>query len=255
MISLPEIQIQAPTLLTAFFAGMLTFLSPCIFPLLPGYMSFMSGESLENLRNHTGEGNISPRMKAFLGALCFGLGFTLIFVILGATATTIGKSLVQYKAVLAKVSGIIIIIFGLHMIGIFKIKTLLKQSKFNYKKHSFPFYIEAFLLGIALVLGWTPCIGPILTSILFVAAQESSVNQGIILLLVYSLGLWIPFLVSALAINEVMKAVRKTGKYLIWVERTAGALLVLMGILLLTDQMTKLSIFFSELFDFIPLLG
>ncbi len=249
---------EIPSIFASFIAGLLTFLSPCIFPLLPGYISFMSGESLESLKNGAVEENqskFSPRLKAFLGALFFGLGFTIVFVALGATATSFGQVLKSYQTLLSQIAGVIVIIFGLHMIGVFKIKFLMKTSKVNYEKKSFPFFINAFFLGIAFVLGWTPCVGPILAGILAVASQESSVTQGMVLLFVYSLGLWIPFLIAALAVNEVINAIRKAGKYLIWVERVAGALLVLIGMLLLTNQMSALAVWLTKVFSFLPVVG
>lgn len=246
---------EAPSMFLAFIGGLLTFLSPCIFPLIPGYLSFMSGESIENLKTGENDSKISPRMKAFLGALFFGLGFTIVFVALGASATSIGSFFREYQRLLAQIGGAIVIIFGLHMIGVFKIKFLMKTARINYSKKSVPFYINAFILGFVFVLGWTPCIGPILASILAVASQESSVAKGMSLLLVYSLGLWIPFLLSALAVNEVMAAIKKAGNVVIWVERIAGALLIIIGILLLTDSMTALTIWFTKVFSFLPQVG
>lgn len=229
---------ETPTFLAAFAAGILSFLSPCILPLLPGYISFISGESLENLQN---KNMIAPRAKAFLGAVFFGLGFTIIFVLLGATATALGKTLSQYQTVLARAGGIIIFVLGLHMLGAFRINFLLRQVKFSRKKGHAPFYIEAFILGAVFVLGWTPCVGPVLAGVLAIASQEQSVNQGMTLLLIYSLGLWIPFMIAALAVNEAMKAVRKAGKYLVWFERAAGILLMIIGVALMTDSMTKIT--------------
>lgn len=246
---------EAPSMFLAFIGGLLTFLSPCIFPLIPGYLSFMSGESIENLKTGENESKISPRMKAFLGALFFGLGFTIVFVALGASATSIGSFFKEYQKLLAQIGGVIVIIFGLHMIGVFKIKFLMKTARINYSKKSVPFYINAFILGFVFVLGWTPCIGPILASILAVASQESSVAKGMALLLVYSLGLWIPFLLSALAVNEVMAAIKKAGNVVLWVERIAGVLLVAIGILLVTDSMTELTIWFTKIFSFLPTVG
>lgn len=243
---------EIPSIFASFLAGILTFLSPCIFPLLPGYISFMSGESLENLKSDTANGKFSPRFKAFLGAFFFGLGFTIVFVALGATATSFGKILNNYQMLFSQIAGVIVIIFGLHMLGVFKIKFLMKTSKMNYQKKSFPFFLNSFFLGIAFVLGWTPCVGPILASILAVASQESSVTQGMMLLFIYSLGLWIPFLIAALAVNEVINAIRKAGKYLIWIEKIAGAMLIIIGLLLLTNKMTALTIYFTKIFSFLP---
>ncbi len=241
---------EAPTIFSAFIAGIFTFLSPCILPLLPGYISFMSGESLDTLKDSK---SLTPRLKAFLGALAFGLGFTLIFVILGAAATSLGQALSQYKTILSQIAGGIIIIFGLHMIGVFKIKTLLKHSKINYQgSKRVPFFVQAFILGIAFVLGWTPCVGPILSGILALAAVENTVYDGIKLLLIYSLGLWIPFLIAALAINESLSFARKASKYIVWGERIAGGLLITIGILLLTDNMTQITIWFLKAFPWLP---
>lgn len=238
-----------PTFLSAFIAGILTFLSPCILPLLPGYISFISGETLEELRKTE---RVSPRLKAVLGAVFFGLGFTVVFVLLGATATKIGQLLAEYKYMLARIAGVIILIFGLHMAGVFKINFLLKQTKVNYKKHKFPFFVEAFLLGVAFVLGWTPCVGPILSGILAIAALEDSIYKGMALLLTYSAGLWIPFLIAALAVGETMKAVRKAGKYIVWVERAAGILLIVIGAALITGSMTKITVFLLKIFPNMP---
>lgn len=246
---------EAPSIFVAFSAGLITFFSPCIFPLIPGYLSFISGETIDNLKTGETDSKLSPRLKAFLGALFFGLGFTIVFIILGASATSIGTFFNQYRYILAQIGGVIIIIFGLHMLGVFKIKFLMKTARINYSKKSVPFYVNAFILGFVFVLGWSPCIGPILASILAVASQESSVTQGIVLLFVYSLGLWIPFLISALAINEVMAAVKKAGKAVIWVERIAGILLILIGILLVTSSMKILTIYLTKLLPFLPAGG
>lgn len=246
---------ETPSIFIAFLGGLLTFLSPCIFPLIPGYLSFMSGESIENLKTGENQSKISPRVKAFLGAVFFGLGFTIVFVALGASATSIGSFFREYQRLLAQIGGVVVIIFGLHMLGVFKIKFLMKTARINYSKKAFPFYINAFILGFVFVLGWTPCIGPILASILAVASQESSISKGMVLLLIYSLGLWIPFLVSALAVNEVMAAIKKAGNVIIWVERVAGALLIIIGLLLVTDSMTALTILFTKIFSFLPAVG
>ncbi len=241
---------DTPSFFSAFLAGILTFLSPCILPLLPGYLSFISGSSLEDLQDKNKK---SPKVKAVLGAIFFGLGFTIIFVILGATATKLGQLLLGYQYILSRVAGILIIIFGLHMAGVFKINFLLKQAKINYKKGSAPFFIEAFLLGMAFVIGWTPCVGPILSAILALAAVESSLYHGMGLLLTYAIGLWIPFLLSAIAIGQALKTIKKAGKYFIWIERISGGLLVMIGIVLLTGNMTMITSFFLKLFPNIPI--
>lgn len=246
---------EAPSIFVAFSAGLITFFSPCIFPLIPGYLSFMSGETIENLKTGETDSKLSPRLKAFLGALFFGLGFTIIFVILGATATSIGTFFKKYQYILAQAGGVIIIIFGLHMLGVFKIKVLMKTVRINYTKKSFPFFINAFILGFVFVLGWSPCVGSTLAPILAIASQKSSVTHGIVLLFVYSLGMWIPFLISALAVNEAMAAVKKAGKAVMWVERIAGIFLILIGILLVTSSMETLTIYLTKLLPFLPAGG
>jgi cytochrome c-type biogenesis protein len=236
------------TLYSAFFAGVLSFLSPCVLPLLPGYISFISGESIESL---TSSDSKAPRAKAFLGAVFFGIGFTLVFVLLGASATELGKMLNQYRIVLEKVAGIVVIILGIHMIGIFKINKLLVQKKWNYKKGKAPFYLEAFLLGVAFVFGWTPCIGPILAGILALASKQETVLNGIYLLTSYSLGLWIPFLISALALGTIISFIRRAGKFVVWVERISGVMLVFIGILMLTGSLTIIVSYIADIFPWL----
>lgn len=236
------------TLYSAFFAGVLSFLSPCVLPLLPGYISFISGESIESL---TSSDSKAPRAKAFLGAVFFSIGFTMVFVLLGASATELGKMLNQYRIVLEKVAGIVVIILGIHMIGIFKINKLLVQKKWNYKKGKAPFYLEAFLLGVAFVFGWTPCIGPILAGILALASKQETVLNGIYLLTSYSLGLWIPFLISALALGTIISFIRRAGKFVVWVERISGVMLVFIGILMLTGSLTIIVSYIADIFPWL----
>ncbi|KAA0258889.1 cytochrome C biogenesis protein [Deferribacter autotrophicus] len=238
--------------LTAFVAGILSFLSPCVLPLIPGYMSFISGESIESL---TSNEKMSPRAKAIIGAMFFGLGFTLVFMILGASATSIGKLINNNRAILEKIAGIVVIVLGLHLLGVIKIKKLLSQKKWNYQKKNYPFFIEAFLLGVAFVFGWTPCIGPILAGILALASQESTITQGVTLLFVYSLGLWIPFLLAAVTLGFVLSAMRKAGKLLVIIEKISGALLVFIGVLILSGSMTTMITYMLKIFPFLGKLN
>jgi len=245
-----KIVMENVTLYTAFIAGILSFLSPCVLPLLPGYISFISGESIETL---TAEGSGGVRLKAFLGAIFFGLGFTLIFVMLGAGATQVGQILKEYKLIIGQVAGVVLIIFGLHMAGILRINKLLIQKKWSYqKKGKAPFFIEAFILGVAFVFGWTPCIGPVLAGIIAMASQEASVSKGIMLLFTFGLGLWIPFLLSALMIGLVISFIRKAGKIVMWVEKISGVLLVTIGILMLFNKLQHISAWLIMTF---PALG
>lgn len=236
--------------ITAFTAGVLSFLSPCVLPLLPAYLSFISGESLETLT--AGESK-KARVKAVIGAIFFGLGFLLVFVIFGATATAAGKALAQYKYILGQVAGAFIIVLGIHMTGIFRINKLLIQKKWNYQRKSgVPFPLQAFLLGVALVFGWSPCLGPVIAAIFAVASQQETVNQGIMLLVVYGLGLWIPFLLSAFAVGYAVSWIRKAGKTVMVVEKLSGILLILIGFLMLTNKMGTISMYLVKWF---PVLG
>lgn len=235
-------------ILSAFLAGVLSFLSPCVLPLLPGYISFISGESIETL---TTSSSSTPRFKAFLGAVFFGLGFTLVFVALGASATSLGKFLNEYRFILERAAGVVVIILGIHMLGIFKINKLLNQKKWNYRKGEGPFFIEAFILGVAFVFGWTPCIGPILAGILALASKQETVSSGVLMLVSYSLGLWIPFLISALALGSVITLIRKAGFVIVVVEKLAGLLLIFIGILILTGSLTIIVSYLTDIFPFL----
>ncbi|PLX70255.1 MAG: cytochrome C biogenesis protein [Denitrovibrio sp.] len=234
------------SLYTAVFAGLLSFLSPCVLPLLPGYLSFMSGESLETLQNNDKK---AARVKVFLGAVFFGLGFMLIFVLLGASATKVGELLQSYKLIIGRIAGIVIIVLGLHMMGILRINKLLVQKKWNYSsKSGKPFYINAFLLGIAFVFGWTPCVGPVLAGIFTLAAGESTAWDWIKLLMAFGFGLWIPFLISALAVGFVMNSMKKIGKVVVVVEKLSGMLLIFIGVLMATNSLQTLSIYLIQWF-------
>lgn len=234
---------------TALLAGVLSFLSPCVLPLLPGYLSFISGESIETLSKGDKKG---ARLKVILGAVFFGLGFMLVFVLLGAGATKIGIFLKDYKLIIGRVAGVIIIVLGLHMLGIFRITKLMSHKKWHYSaKSGAPFLLNAFLLGVAFVFGWTPCIGPILAGILSIAASKETVWQGILLLSVFGFGLWIPFLLSAMAVGFVFSTIRKAGKVVMIVEKASGILLIAIGVLMATDTLQAVSIFLMRVFPFL----
>lgn len=232
--------------IASFVAGLLSFLSPCVLPLIPGYISFISGESISEL---TKKNNKTVHIKALIGAFFFGLGFSIVFVLLGASATEVGKIFSNYKDIFEKVAGVIVIIFGLHLLGVFKINSLTKQKKWNYQKGRAPFYIEAFLLGVAFVFGWTPCIGPILASILTFAANKETTTQGIILLSAYSVGLWFPFLLSAVFLSFIMVAIKKAKKVVMIIEKLSGILLIFVGILIMSNTMSMIVIYTIKFFN------
>ena len=225
---------QEVTLLAAFVAGILSFVSPCVLPLIPGYISFISGLTLEEMQ---GEGSAgASRRQVLVASLAFVLGFTVIFVAAGASATAIGRFLSQSQLV-QKLAGAILIVLGLHMMGVFRIRLLENEKRIHtQRKPAGP--IGAFFVGIAFAFGWTPCIGPILGGILTIAASKDSVVQGMQLLAMYSLGLGVPFLLTSVAINQFFAATRRIRRYYHTIEVVSGALLILVGLLIFFDQFT-----------------
>ena len=223
----------------AFLAGLLSFLSPCVLPLVPSYLSFITGMS--------GVGEIEARRHlAVLHALLFVVGFTLIFVALGATATAVGRLLVTYQAWLERIGGALVVFFGLYTMGAFKIAFLAREARVQLADKPLG-YLGSVLAGAAFGAGWTPCIGPILGSILLYTSTRADLSQGLRLLGAYSLGLALPFLVAAWALEWFLGWFRKFRRYIGWVERIAGALLVVVGLLMLTGSFTLLSQWFQSL--------
>ena len=226
---------QNITLLAAFAAGFLSFVSPCVLPLIPGYISFVSGVSVEDMRSDTPAA--TSRLQIFVTSLAFVVGFSIVFIALGASATAIGKFMFAKLPLLSKIAGVILIIFGLHTMGVFRLAFLETEKRVHaQRKPAGP--LGALVVGIAFAFGWTPCIGPILGGILAIAGSKSSVNEGITLLAVYSLGLGIPFLITSLAINQFFGAARKIRRYYHAIELTSGALLIAIGLLIVTGQLT-----------------
>ena len=223
------------SLIAAFAAGFLSFVSPCVLPLIPGYISFVSGVSVEEMRADAAPA--TSRVQVFFTSLAFVLGFSLVFIALGASATAIGKFLFTKLPLLSKIAGVILIIFGLHTMGVFRLAFLETEKRVHsQRKPAGP--LGAMLVGVAFAFGWTPCIGPILGGILAIAGSRNSVNEGITLLAVYSLGLGIPFLLTSLAINQFFGAAKKIRRYYHAIELTSGALLVVIGLLIMTGQLT-----------------
>jgi cytochrome c-type biogenesis protein len=238
---------QEVSILTAFFAGLLSFLSPCVLPLVPGYLSFISGVSLDEIRDS--QDKLLHRKaikKVALNSLLFILGFSIVFILLGASATFIGGFLRTQMAILSKIAGIFIIIFGLHIAGVFKIKYLLYEERFHFKKRPLS-WIGTILVGMAFSFGWSPCIGPILMTILYYASTQETVYQGIGLLLSYSLGLGIPFFVAAIAVNAFLGLFNRLKKYMRIIEIISGIFLILFGILIMLNKLQYVASKFSFL--------
>jgi cytochrome c-type biogenesis protein len=237
------------SVLMAFGAGLLSFVSPCVLPIVPGYLSFISGINMAEFRDGQPAPGLARRVT--ITSLFFVLGFSTIFVALGATATLVGYYLQEYKRTLGMVGGAVIIVLGLHLTGILPIKWLLFEKRAEMRTRPMGL-LGAYVVGLAFAFGWTPCIGPILAMILAMAAQQDTVLQGVFLLAVYSAGLGIPFLLSALAINRFFAAFTRLRRHLRVVEYVAGGLLIGVGLLLLTDRLTVLSNYFAKLFPFLP---
>ena len=221
------------TLLAAFVAGFLSFISPCVLPLIPGYISFVSGASLEDMR--AGQG--AARRQVLIRSLAFVLGFSIVFVALGASATAIGRFIFDKLPILTKIAGALIIIFGLHMMGVFRLAFLDSEKRAQtQRKPAGP--IGALLVGIAFAFGWTPCIGPILAGILVVAGSKETISEGVLLLAVYSLGLGVPFLLTSLAIDRFFSVAAAIRRHYHAIELSSGGLLVAIGLLIFTGQLT-----------------
>lgn len=226
------------SLLLAFSAGLLSFLSPCVLPLVPAYITYLTGSTVAELSSG------KARLYTVYKSLGFVLGFSLVFIAMGASITSIGKLLVSNMNVFRKVGGALIVLFGIHITGIFKIKTL------YYERRLVPFEklrknISAVFVGMAFAAGWTPCVGPILASILIYAGSMETINMGILLLTAYSLGLAVPFILTAYAIGSFSEYFRKISKHLNTISAVSGVLLIIMGILIFTNKIAVLSQYFD----------
>ncbi len=227
----------------AFGAGFISFLSPCVLPLIPGYISYISGESLGDI--------VEKQKKIILKTVLFSLGFSLVFISFGATASLIGNILLENSNTLRIIAGIIIIIFSLQLIGILNLNFLNQEKRFQTKNYSNNLFFPV-LVGAAFGFGWTPCIGPVLGSILTLAAVESSIGKGILLLSFYSLGLAIPFILSGYGISKFLAFSKNFRKNIKIVSVTGGVILFITGILILTNKLQALGYFILEA---IPILG
>ena len=230
-------------LLIAFSAGFISFLSPCVLPLIPGYVSYISGQTLDEI--------IEDNKLVLLKTIFFSIGFSIIFISFGITASFIGKFLINYSNQLRIIAGLIIIIFSLQLIGLINLKILNSEARFftkNYKNN----LIFPVIVGIAFGFGWTPCVGPILGSILALAAIEENINKSILLLSFYSLGLAIPFIISGVLIDKFLFFSKSFRKYISTITKIGGTILLLTGIAILTGQLQVLGFFILEYF---PSLG
>jgi cytochrome c-type biogenesis protein len=239
-------------LLTAFAAGLASFISPCVLPIVPGYLSFISGVNVAQLREGQPPSDLVRRVV--VTSLFFIMGFSTVFVTLGAAATLVGYYLQQYKRVLGMVGGLLVIVMGLHTAGVIRIPWLLYEKRAAMRERPLGL-LGAYVVGLAFGFGWTPCIGPILGAILVFAAQQETVGQGVVLLSSYSAGLGVPFLASALAIQRFFRTSGRLKRHMLAVERVSGALLVAVGLLLVTNRLEVLAQWFSRAFPALSRIG
>jgi len=230
-------------LLVAFSAGFISFLSPCVLPLIPGYISYISGQALDEI--------IKDNKSVLLKTIFFSIGFSIVFISFGITASFIGKLLINYSNQLRIIAGIIIILFSLQFIGLINLKILNSETRFFTKNYN-DNLIFPIIVGAAFGFGWTPCIGPVLGSILALAAIEENISKGILLLSFYSLGLAIPFIISGILIDKFLFFSKSFRKYISVITKVGGAILLLTGIAILTGQLQVLGFFILEYF---PSLG
>lgn len=236
----------------AFLAGLLSFISPCVLPIVPPYLAWLAGVSFDRLKD--AKPGAAERRQIVLSAILFVLGFTTVFVGLGATASVVGKTIAQYFDVLSIIAGIIIIMMGLHFLGVFRIALLYREARVQVEQKPAGL-VGAYILGLAFAFGWTPCVGPILAAILFIAGSEGSAGQGAILLGAYSLGIGIPFILAAVFASRFLDWAMRFRRHLRKVEIALGLFLVATGLLFITGQMSKISYWLLETFPVFQKIG
>lgn len=219
-------------------AGVLSFLSPCVLPLVPSYLTFVTGMSLDDVQR--------MRRSTLIHALLFVLGFTIVFVLLGATATAVGRLLIHQRLWLTRVGGVLVMLFGLYLLGVFNFAPFARERRLHLSDKPIG-YLGSVLVGVAFGAGWTPCIGPILGGILTYTATQADFALGIGLLLTYAVGLAVPFVLSAIAVERLIELTRAYSRHLIWVSRISGALVLALGVLMVTGYLPLLTGFLQGL--------
>lgn len=238
------------TLPAAALAGLISFLSPCVLPLVPPYLCYLTGSTMDEM---AAAGRPRLRRDALVASLLFVAGFTTVFVALGATASALGGVVRQFSGVLSVASGVLIIAMGLHFVGVFRFGLLYRQARIGFDRPAGRW--GAYLMGLAFAFGWTPCIGPILAAILAVAGSEATVGHGAVLLLSYSAGLGLPFVLAAVAVGQFVRFLRGFRGHFPIVERTAGVLLIITGVAFLTGSMQTMSFWLIGAFPQLAGLG
>ena len=226
----------------ALTAGLLSFLSPCVLPLVPSYLCFVTGMNLEEIQENADRAHVLTHSALFVS------GFTVVFVLLGASASFLGRALLAYEMWIARIGGVLVIALGLHLLRVFRINALLRERRMHLSDKPEGF-LGSLAVGAAFAAGWTPCIGPVLGGIMTLAAARETVWSGVALLLVYSAGLAVPFLLAAVALDRFLSTFRRFRRWIPWIERASGGLLVALGLLLITGSFTVLT---SWLIQFTP---
>jgi cytochrome c-type biogenesis protein len=238
-------------LLTVFAAGIISFLSPCVLPLVPGYVSYVAGRSAAGIGP---SGTVAVRLPAVILGLCFVLGFSTVFIVLGASATALGQALISYRYELNLVGGAILILFGLFVTGLIRLPWMMREARFHSDLPGGG-ATSAYVLGLAFAFGWTPCIGPILGAILTVGASSATVADGVLLLAIYSLGLGVPFLLAALFTDALTARLRTFGQIGRVLRVLAGGVMILMGVAMITGYLSVFSFWLLENFPLLARLG
>jgi cytochrome c-type biogenesis protein len=236
----------------ALLAGLLSFVSPCILPIVPPYLAWLAGVSFDELKDT--EPGAAQKRRVVIAALAFVLGFATVFIALGATASVVGRTIAQYFDTLSVVAGIIIIVMGLHFLGVFRIGMLYREARVQVARKPAGM-VGAYVIGLAFAFGWTPCVGPVLAAILFIAGSEGSAAQGALLLAAYSLGIGIPFVLAAVFASRFLGWAARFKRHMHKVEMAMGALLVATGILFITGQMATISFWLLETFPIFQTIG
>jgi cytochrome c-type biogenesis protein len=238
---------------TAFAGGLLSFLSPCVLPLVPPYLAYMAGTTLDQISDDENVDDALAR-RVLISSVFFVLGLATVFVTLGATASVLGQVLLQNKMLFGQIAGGVIIILGVHFTGLIRIPFLYREARFDAGGKAGS-YGGSYVIGLAFAFGWTPCIGPILGTILVLAGQEETITQGVVMLAIYAAGLGLPFIIAALFIRPFMRWMRKFRRHMGKVEIAMGVLLIVIGVAMVTDQFSRAAYFLIETFPFLATIG